>query len=118
LRSVQADLQRLGGYCITGSLAASRRAPVAPSRLGAIYTGNPGALADSLGLQPADAGANILLLEPYDGVVFERTWSEDGLTFAALSQVAADLLTSPGRGPSEGEALLRWMSEHVEGWRA
>jgi hypothetical protein len=51
-------------------------------------------------------------------VVFERTWSEDRLTFAALSQVAADLLTSPGRGPSEGESLLRWMSEHFEGWRA
>lgn len=33
-----------------------------------------------------------------DPVVSERTWTEEGLTFAALSQVVADLLTSPGRG--------------------
>lgn len=42
----------------------------------------------------------------------------DGLVFASLSQVVADLLTSPGRAPSEGEGLLRWMAEHVRGWRA
>jgi len=29
----------------------------------------------------------------------------------------AGLLTSPGRGPSEGEELLRWMGEHVDGWQ-
>jgi hypothetical protein len=69
-------------------------------------------------VRETDAGANVLLLRPYDPVVFERTWSEDGLFFAALSQVAADLLTSPGRGPSEGEELLRWMQENVRGWEA
>jgi hypothetical protein len=28
----------------------------------------------------------------------------------ALSQVAVDLLTSPGRGPNEAEGLMTWMS--------
>jgi hypothetical protein len=83
-----------------------------------VYCENPKALAEHLEARATDAGANLLLLRPFDPVVFERTWSEDGLTFAALSQVAADLLTSPGRGPSEGEGLLRWMGEHTDGWEA
>jgi hypothetical protein len=91
---------------------------VAPARLAAVYSEDPGALAEKLGVRVTETGANLLLLRPYDPVVFERTWSEDGLVFAALSQVAADLLTSPGRGPSEGEELLSWLGEHVDGWRA
>ena len=112
-----AGLRRTDRYSITGSLAASRRVASAPPRLATVYAEDPGDLARALDVRPADAGANLLLLRPYDPVVFERTWAEDGLVFAALSQVAADLLTSPGRGPSEGEELLRWMGEHVDGWR-
>lgn len=42
----------------------------------------------------------------------------NGLTVAALSQVAADLLTGPGREPSEGEELLIWMKDNEDAWRA
>lgn len=118
LRPVVDGLRQLSDYCITGSLAAARRISLAPPRLATIYTEDPDRLARALEVRPAEAGANILVLRPYDAVVFERTWSEEGLAFAALSQVAADLLTSPGRGPSEGEELLRWMENHVGGWRA
>lgn len=118
LASVLDGLRRRTGYSITGSLAASRRAGAAPPRLATVYAENPDRLAKELGVLAADAGANLLLLRPYDPVVFERTWSEEGLVFSALSQVVADLLTSPGRGPSEGEELLRWMGEHVNGWQA
>lgn len=118
LTSVLDGLRGLRGYCITGSLAASQRAEFMPPRLAAVFAEDPDALAQTLGLREADAGANLLLLRPYDPVVFERTWTQEGLVFSALSQVAADLLTSPGRGPSEGEELLRWMGEHVDGWRA
>jgi len=118
LPSVLDGLRGLSGYSLTGSLAASRRSAAAPPRLAAVYVEKPEELAEALGVRPADAGANLLLLRPYDPVVFERTWSEEGLVFAALSQVAADLLTSPGRGPSEGEELLRWMQENVHGWEA
>jgi len=82
---------------------------VAPPRLTAIYVDNPKRAADQLGLRPAERGGNVLLAEPFDPVVFERTTETDHLAYAALPQVAADLLTSPGRGPSEAEELLEWM---------
>jgi hypothetical protein len=51
-------------------------------------------------------------------VVFDRASKRNDLTCAAWSQVAADLLTSPGRGTAEGEDLLRWMKENEREWRA
>ncbi|MGH2720513.1 MAG: hypothetical protein ACRDJO_02760, partial [Actinomycetota bacterium] len=105
------------GYCLTGSLAAAPVAPLAPTRLAVIYVPSITEAAEFLKLRPADAGANVLLAEPFDPVVFERTRQHDGLTSTALSQVAADLLTSPGRGPSEAEELLEWMARNEDAWR-
>jgi hypothetical protein len=34
-----------------------------------------------------------------------------------MSQIAADLLTSPGRGPNEAEVLMQWMQENEAAWR-
>ncbi len=104
-------------YAITGSLAAARLAPIAASRLGVVYVEGAELAAEHLGLRPAETGANVLLAEPYNPVVFERTELDDGVTYAAAAQVAADLLTSPGRGPAEGEALLQWMEEYESAWR-
>jgi hypothetical protein len=59
----------------------------------------------------------VLLVEPTDDLVFEGATEYRGVRYAALSQVAADLLTNPGRGPAEGEALLEWMRENEEAWR-
>lgn len=104
-------------YALTGSLAAAEIAPVAASRLASVYVGDAGRAAMEFQLRPAETGANVVLAEPFDRVAFERTWERDGLTYAALSQMAADLLTGPGRGPAEGEELLRWMREHEDVWR-
>jgi hypothetical protein len=60
---------------------------------------------------------NVLLAEPFDGVAFERTQRIDGVTYAAPSQAAADLLTGPGRAPQEAEALLTWMEKNENAWR-
>lgn len=60
----------------------------------------------------------MLLVEPFDSVVFERTVLDDGLRYVSPSQIAADLLTSSGRGPEEAEALIEWMRSHEEAWRA
>jgi hypothetical protein len=95
-----------GRYAITGSLAANRIAPIAPARLAMLYVDDVDRVASRLGLRPTEAGTNVMLLTPFDDVVFERTWIDKGLTLAAPSQVAADLLTSPGRAPSEAEAIL------------
>ena len=102
---------------MTGAQAANRVAPIAAVRLMTVFVNNILAAAEELGLREIDAGANVVLAEPFDPVVFERTWSRDSIAYAALSQVAADLMTSPGRGPAEAEALMRWMGEHEDDWR-
>lgn len=104
------------GYAITASLAADWFPPIAPTQVAAIYVRNSGVFAKEIGLRPVDSGANVLLIEPFDKVVFERTMRFGELVTAAPSQVAVDLLTGPGREPSEGEELLRWMRENRDAW--
>jgi hypothetical protein len=106
------------GFAVTGSLAASIVAPVAPPALATIYVREIGAAQRDLDLREAPSGANVLLVEPFSPVAFERTWERDGVRYAALAQVVADLLTGPGRSPSEGEALIEWMSGNEDAWRA
>jgi len=102
---------------VTGSFAAGRLAPVAAPALLAVYVDDPLAVTDRLGLLPADQGANVALLTPFDPVVWVGTSHVGGLTFVAPSQAAADCLTGNGRMPAEGEALLAWMVEHERLWR-
>jgi hypothetical protein len=104
-------------YAITGTLAAATFAPVAPPRLATIWIRDAAGAATRLGLRPTETGANVLLLEPADEVVFEGAVQRDGVWYAAPSQVAADLLTSPGRGPAEAEELIGWMQANEEAWR-
>ena len=105
------------GYATTGSLAAQRFSPVAPSRLAAVYVDDVVTWSERLDLRSADAGANVWLIEPYDDVVFDRTRNRDGLVCVNPSQLAVDLLTGPGRDPSEGEELLAWMEGNQDAWR-
>jgi hypothetical protein len=102
---------------VTGSMAAmGPRA--APGRLLAIYVEDMRAASEAMDLHEVDAGTNVILAEPFDEVVFERTRSIDGITYAAAAQVAADLLTGPGRWPREGDTMVAWMSENEDAWRA
>lgn len=102
---------------ITGSFAASRIAPVASPALLVAYHEAPALLGRDLGLLPADEGANVMLLQPFDPVVFARNQTMDGLRYASPSQVAVDCLTGNGRMPAEGEALLDWMLNNEADWR-
>ncbi len=104
-------------YSITGSFAAARIAPIASPRLAVVYVKESGMAAEQLGVRPVESGANVLLVQPFDPVVFDRTTEAGGVRYAAPSQVAADLLTGPGRSPAEGEALLEWMRENQHVWR-
>ena len=120
-RGVRALLDKVRGdprYAVTGSLAASIIAPVAPAALGALYVPDLGIAQRELQLRDAPTGANAMLVEPFSRVAFERTWERDGVRYAALSQVTADLLTGPGRTPSEGEALIEWMKANEGVWRS
>jgi hypothetical protein len=104
-------------FLITGSFAAVRMAPVAAPALLLAYSDDPKLLARELGLLPADEGANVVLLAPFDPVVWERSTREDVLRYACPSQVAADCLTGTGRMPAEAEALLDWLVANEHAWR-
>ena len=105
-------------YCAaTGSFVASQLAPVAAPALLTLYVADMRRAAEALELLPADVGANVVLLEPYDSVVLDRAQTVNGLTTVAPSQLALDCLTGNGRMPSEGEALLDWMRDTEDEWR-
>lgn len=114
-------LERLGSLgvrvAVTGSFAAVRLAPVAAPALLVAYTAEPEVIARALGCYPADRGANLALLSPFDPVVWERASREGLLTYVAPSQVAVDCLTGNGRMPAEGDAVLQWMAADEARWR-
>jgi hypothetical protein len=104
-------------YVVTGSLAAQRVAPYAPARLAMVYVDDPDRARHALGLRETESGANVALATAKHDVVFDRTQTIDGLRVAALTQVAVDLLSGPGRNPSEATALLDWMEANEHSWR-
>jgi hypothetical protein len=115
--------ERLAGraeldYVLTGSLAAERFAAYAPARLAMLYVRDIESAAALLELRQTTSGANVALAAGDYDVVFERTQEVDGLRLAAGSQVAVDLLTGPGRNPSEAAALLGWMENNEAAWRS
>ena len=67
-------LERLKGTtgrtAVTGSFAAGRLALVAAPTLLMLYADDPSEALDALGLIPADQGANVALLQPFDPVVW------------------------------------------------
>jgi hypothetical protein len=120
LTALAPKLAKLGHYAVTGSMAVS--GGVAPARLAMIYVADAEEAAKTLELAPTETAANVWLLEPYDAVVFERTQSvkmgsNDSIVAAAPSQVIADLMTSPGRGPQEADALIAQMKGSKDGRR-
>ena len=122
-RGLKALLNKLANagsptYAVTGSVAAAQWAPYAPARAAMIYTANPKQAATAWGLRPTDTGANVILAEPkYDVVFTDVTTTDDGFVVVAPEQAVVDLLTGPGRNPSEGEELISWMQLNESVWR-
>ena len=120
-RGLPAVATKLGklkrGYATTGALAAQRFSPIAPTRLASIYVNDVVKWSERLELRPTDTGGNVWLIEPFDDVVFDRTTNRDGMVCVSPTQLAVDLLTGPGRDPSEGEELLLWMERNRDAWR-
>ena len=102
---------------VTGSFAAARLAPVAAPTLLVVYAPVADALAAELDLLPTDAGADTVLIEPENDVVFTGCQRDGGIAWAAPSQAAIDCLSGSGRMPSEGEAVLEWMREDERRWQ-
>ena len=104
-------------YAVTGSFAGNRYASLAEPRLATVYVADLGDAMNRLDLRPADTGGNVLIGQPFDPVVFDRTERDEGITYVRVTQVAADLMTGPGRGPAEAEGLIDWMEANEETWR-
>lgn len=111
--------QRNENFAVTGSFAAVRLAPIAAPALLAIYTLslNKDQLAKRIGLLPASEGGDVGLVRPENSNVYLNIQEEEGLRWAAPSQVAIDCLSGGGRMPSEGEALIEWMADNENMWR-
>jgi len=102
---------------VSGSFAAVRLAPIAAPALLVAYCRNIDEVATRFELLPADRGANLILLDPFDPVVWDRSTTDGGITYVAPSQIVVDCLTGNGRMPSEGDAVLAWMEEDESRWR-
>lgn len=105
-------------WAVTGSFASSRLVSVAAPEIAVVYTDDPERLADTVRLRPTRTGGNVVTALPYDPIVFERTWQQDGLVFASICQIAIDCLTGFGRMPQEADALLTWMRRNALRWQA
>lgn len=91
---------------------------VAPAGLATLYVESPARASRELGLVAVDSGANVLLRGVSEVDELARSSrGPDGVVRCAPSQVVVDLLTGPGRGTSEAEALLAWMRENEASWR-
>lgn len=117
------DLQ-LRSVWLTGSFAAEQIVRVAAPTLLLLYAiSGIEELVSVAGMLPADEGANVMILSPYDSVVTEcpSRWLTAPrppiVPVVACTQLALDCLTGPGRMPAEGEALLTWMAENENRWR-
>ncbi|MFK0008032.1 hypothetical protein ACIQTZ_13360 [Paenarthrobacter sp. NPDC090520] len=105
-------------YAVTGSIAAAHWAANAPARSAMIYTVDPQRAAEEWGLRPTESGVNVLLAKPAYAVALKGARiRQDGLRLAAPAQVAVDLITGPGRAPSEAEELIDWMVRNEQFWR-
>jgi len=113
-------LGKFGGRpykAITGSFAIPQDLRVSsPSQL-FIYTDDVKALSDGLRLLPADEGADVFLLRPYDYVAWDRSRRDHDLSVVAFSQLALDCMTGNGRMPAEASALTAWMQANEPTWR-
>ena len=88
-------------YAVTGSLAASFRSSRATPRVAMVYVDEIVSAGRELGLRPAEAGANVKLLAPFDDVVFERTSIDDGLARQSHPPAEFDILVNDGRERKE-----------------
>lgn len=124
-RGLSRTLEDLRGYPqrnMLGAGAAARlylpeeEAAVTPLSLLVVYVDDAVEAQRQLGLRQTDRGANTLLVEPFDEVIYHGGMKHEGLLHTAPSQTVADLLTGPGRSPEEAQQLLSVLSASDLEW--
>lgn len=108
----------LRGWAVTGSFAAARLVAVAAPGVAVVFTDDPERLADAMRLRPVRNGGNVVTALPYDRLVFERTWQQEGVVYASVAQIVIDCITGFGRMPAEADALIDWMRRRAPRWQA
>ncbi|HUQ60172.1 type IV toxin-antitoxin system AbiEi family antitoxin [Lentzea sp.] len=106
---------------VTGSAAVraylpDRVTPVSPLVSLSLYAEDPLELMRQLGLRPAERGANVMVMRPYDRVVHDKARRLDGVEYAPPAQVVVDLLTGPGRSTEEAVQLMAALETNESGW--
>lgn len=115
LDQLRASMNR---YAVTASLAVPLEAMVAPARRATCFVDDADRAINEFALTETDVGSNVLLLEPFDPVVYERPRVRDDLTVVALSQCVVDLFAGTGREPAQADPLLEWMERNEDVWRS
>lgn len=115
-------LQRLAklpkqNYAVSGSYGARTLTVYAEPMQLLIYSRDPYELSESLSLIPDAENGDIYIAATDFEVAFKNTRRIGGITYAAPTQIAVDLLTGPGRNPEEGKALIDWMEKNEDRWR-
>jgi hypothetical protein len=127
IRNQQAHNEPSGRVAVTGPVAAAKVSPITVGGQLILYLEvdpthpDPQEAIDtfsrSLRLLPSAQGGNVLLLTGDDPVIFTGTRLIDGVPHVALSQLALDSLSGPGRMPAEAEEILDHMSRNMADWR-
>lgn len=108
-------------YALTGAAALRAHLPrdaaaVAPLALLAVFVDDAMDAQRELNLRPAERGSNVLLIEPFDQVVYRESVVRDRLRHVSPGQAAADLLTGAGRSPEEGAQLMDFLATKDKEW--
>jgi hypothetical protein len=119
LEQLIADLKTIDKelYAATGTIAAASYHSSAGLYTAMLYSSNPEALANKLGIRQTDRGANVLLAYPNSTGPFQRTTEFEGVRIVSAPQTYRDLMSGPGRNPEEAKNLLDWMVLNDGIWR-
>jgi hypothetical protein len=115
-RGIPEFLGRLGQsgflHALTGEHAFAKLASLEVPETATLYVDDVAAARNQFSLHPANEGANVILVKPYDRSVFQRSSEAVGLRYVSPSLMVADL------GESEAvEPALTWLARHESAWR-
>jgi len=112
LKTIDKDL-----YAATGTISAAAYKSSTDLYTAMLYSTNPEALANKLGIRQTDRGANVILAYPNSVGPFQRTTEFEGVRIVSAPQTYRDLMSGPGRNPEEAKNLLDWMVKNDGLWR-
>jgi hypothetical protein len=112
LKTIDKDL-----YAATGTISAAAYKSSTDLYTAMLYSTNPEALANKLGIRQTDRGANVILAYPNSTGPFQRTTEFEGVRIVSAPQTYRDLMSGPGRNPEEAKNLLDWMVKNDGIWR-